>query len=378
MKILRFTIFMLVILYCWAPSALAEDTPLDMYTNAMKESRAGNSEKSIEILWKIVNENPEHHIADDALFQIGTISEKRLGDYETAQKAYQQVFEQFPSSKNARRSKKRHVFLKKARETGDKPLRVFNKIMQQYPKLGSEKALAMMTDLYEKYPGFNRRDQVIYWIAEEYRRQGDYKKAILKYEELLKQFPKSKWSYFSIEKMGQVELEMRNFERAKDIFKKLADFEDTHPGAATASQQLISIAVRYQVLLYLFYLSLLIAIGFFSLWIIKTKWKEIGKKQIIAAVIDFVLINAVVFVAIGYAISKPIIFLHSLLVLLVALSAATVCNSLYINTNKFGAFARYLLSMALVFAVVAIVYAVYYKMGIINLLYDSIVYNLTR
>lgn len=378
MKMLRITILFLVFFLSNLSLGLAEDNPLDMYTNAMKESRAGNSEASIEILWKIVREHPEHHIADDALFQIGTISEKRLGDYETAQNVYKQVFEEYPSSKNARRAKKRHEFLKKARETGDKPLRVFNLIMQQYPKLGGEKALAMMLDLYKKYPGFNRRDQVIYWIAEEYRRQDDYEKSVSKYEELLNQFPKSKWSYFSIEKMGQVELELRRFEKAKDIFAKLADFEDTHPGAKIASQQLISIAVRYQILRYFYYLSLLLTVGFFVLWILKTRWKEIGRKQIIGAVIDFVLINAVVIVAIGYAISKPIIYLQSLIVLLILLSAAAICNSLYINTNKFGALARILLSMALFFVAAAIIYVIYYKMGVINLLYDSIVYNLTR
>ena len=181
-----------------------------------------------------------------------------------------------------------------------------------------------------------------------------------------------------MEKSGQVHIETRDFNSAIEVFGRLAAFESTHPGAKRASEQLIGIATRFKRLRMLFFLSLAISMGAFAFWLGNTRWKQVGKKQIVGGLVDIAVLSPVILGSLIYVMNKPRIYWFSLMLLWVVSAAAAFCNHLYISTNKFGTAARFLLTFALIFVAGAFVYAVYYQTDLINLLYDSLQYSLSR
>ena len=62
---------------------------------------------------------------------------------------------------------------------------------QAYKKGDTEKAREYFRAVLEKYPANEYSDNALFWIAESYYAEGKYEDAILGYEELFKNHPKS-------------------------------------------------------------------------------------------------------------------------------------------------------------------------------------------
>lgn len=437
MKKLSFYIVVVSVLILFG-TAFAGESVVDQYSAAMKQSREGDANLAVEMLMKIALEHPDHHIADDALFQAGNIAEKKLGLYDKAQQAYLRVLEKYPKSKNARRARKRYEYLVDARRSGDEPLQIYTQVMQNLPRLGLEKGLEMMIDLYERFPAFNRRDQVLYWIAENKRRLLKYDEAVEYYNALIKNHPDSKWAYFSMEKMGQVYVELRDFDKAIEIFQKLPAYESRQPGAIRASVQLIDMASRFQFLRRMFHLAIGIVLVALIGWGIGTKWKKIDKTLLRSGLADVICITSFVvlgfyfafkdttpFVAaywivvaiaipgtfvfhfvmnksldqkkqrikaslwftyralflitagfgMAFILLSPTLFRTTVLYFGFCIGLAAFLNHLFIMTNNFNTAVKVILGFSFFLVSTAIVYGVYYQSDVVNLLYDSIMYG---
>ncbi len=437
MKIIYVSIAALVILL-FAGTAFAQDAIVQQYSEAMAKSREGSPGLAVKLLLDIARLNPEHHIADDALFQAGNIAEKKLALYDKAQEAYLSVLEKYPKSKNARRARKRFEYLKEARSSGDEPLKIYTRIMQDLPQMGLEKGIEVMIDLYKRFPGFHRRDQVLYWIAENKRRLNLFEDSVIYYQALIQNHPDSKWAYFSMEKVGQVYIELREFDKAIEIFEKLSAYESRQPGAKRSSMQLISIAKRFQTLRLINFISIGIILLALFLWTVGTKWKNITKAILLSSVTDVILITS--FIVLGFyftfkdmaafkipywivaavaapcsfifAFSRkketlgknelilksswftyrvlysitatfgilfillnPTIFRTTTLYLGLAIGLFAFCNHLFIKTRGFPTSVKIILGAFFFFISAALVYVVYYQSDVINLLYDSIIYG---
>jgi tetratricopeptide (TPR) repeat protein len=368
-------IFILLAFVLLSPVVYADDTALEQYTAALKASRDGDGEKAVKMLWAVAENYPEDPIADDALFQVGAICQLRIGDYVQAEKAYQLVLDRYPTSRNSRRAQARLDQLKEDRSGGDEPLRLFTQVMQNYQRIGPDESIRIMESLYTDHPNFNKREQVKYWIAEEYRRLKKYDMAMAAYHEVLTDFPEGKWSYFAAIAIGQTLIETRNFGEARKAFAKVADFEETNPGAKRSSELFIATTSRFIYLRNTFYGALAFVIASLIFWLLGTKWKLLTGRQLVSGAVLVSMLAPVFVAGLMYARGKSDVYRTALVMLWSAGSVLIFCNHLYLSTNAFSFGKKILLIFAGVFTAAALAFAVYYHTDLINLLYDSLQYT---
>lgn len=355
--------------------ARADDAPRQIYADALRASREGDPAAAVEMLWGIVKGHPEHSLADDALFEIASLQETRLGDFEAARKTYELLIQRYPNTKPAMRARSRLERLAESRKTGDEPLRIFNEVRNRYAELGSDRSLEMMRELYRDYPTFGKRDHVLFWIAEELHRRKAYREALERYRELLRTYPDSQWAYFTTARMGKVYIELRDFDAAIATFEGLARFEDAHPGARAAAAEQIRTVHRFRLLRHLFFLSLGIALAAVCLWASGTRWGSLGRREVVGALVDVAILAPVMAVCLWFARHSPGNYRTALLGTWGVLSAAAFLNHLYVRSREYTALRRLWVTLGALVAVSAMVYAVYYQADMINLLYDSFQYD---
>jgi TolA-binding protein len=356
----------------FASPALALDSTQQMYTLALKLSSQGAYQEALDLLWRVVKAQPDAPMADESLFEIGSISERYLNDFDGAQRAYALLVERFPNSRSATRARTRLARLAEGRKGGDEPLRLFNDILQQYPKAGGEQSLARMRDLYAKWPEFSQRDHVLFWIAEEESRQRKYESALADYRTLIEQYPDSKWVYFARGKIGRAYIEMRDFENAIHTFEAMAALEGEHPGAGKAAAEQIRLVHRFRLLRQFYYLGLAIMAAALLLWVAGTRWRNLRRGDLRGACVDAGIL-ALLYAILVFSVSgTPPRFQTTLIHTGVAVCAAAFLNSLFVSSRSFSRAGRALITLVAFLAVTSTIYVAYYRLDTVNKLYDSI------
>ena len=377
MKVFTTFVIFCVFLALTCGFAVADEKPTVTYTKALKLAREDKPEEAIALLEKLIKsleesgETSGSSLIDDALMQIGSIAQYKMGQYEKAQKAYEELVKRFPNSRNARRASKRLEQLQRDRVSGDEPLRIYETILHEFPRLGEKKALEMALDLYKRYPDFIRRSQLLIWIGDAYERASEFDTALKYYGEIVTSDPKSQWAYFATEKIGNTYLEKRQFDNAIDAYRKLAEFEPTHPGAALSAEQMIRLAKRFKIFRTIFTVSQIIVAAALLFWIIGTKWKKVGRKNLKGAAIDIALLSPMFIISIVWTLDNPLIYVKTFSLLWLTISIAAFCNHLYITTNEFSKRTKVVLAFGLSIVAVAAVYWACYQTDLLNLIFDS-------
>jgi len=356
----------------FAAPALALHTAPEMYSQARRLSGQGLHGEAVELLGKLHREFPDDPVTNSALFEIGRIQESFLGDYQAARQAYALLIERFPDSRNARRAGVRLARLEAGGAGGDEPLRLFNEILQQYSKIGSEQALIRARKLYAGYPDFSRRDHVLFWIAEEEFRRRDYAGALEDYRLLLQEYPQSKWAYFAASRAGKAHIELRQFAGALSAFEKLAALEPAHPGAREAALDQIRLVQRFRFLRMLYFLGLGFAGAAGLLWLTGTRWRTLEAGNIKAALVDAGLLCLLYAMMVLAAARKLPAFQPVLIHTGAAVCAAAFLNTLFVSSRPFSLRGRIFVTLVAFLAVTSIIYASYYRFDTVNLLYDSL------
>jgi outer membrane protein assembly factor BamD (BamD/ComL family) len=372
-------VFSALVLLLLSPPVLAQRPTLEIYSEAIRTSQQGDPEQAVQMLWEVVREDGDNPLADDALFQIGHISEKEIGDYDGAEKAYSLLMDRYPHSKSALRAKQRLAGLRAARETGDEPLKRLNEIQGGYAQMGGEEALARLKDLYNRYPDFNRRDQVLFMIAEEAYRQKSYDEALGHYQDLVREFPESERIYYALVKIGKTHVERRDFDAATQAFERVSEYEKLHYEAGRQSgQEEIQRVLRFQRLRTLFLLSLAVAAAALIVWLTGTRWKTLQKSDLTGAAVLVIVLSALFLVALHLISARPWIYQATLIYTWIAVTAAAVLNHFFVGSRTLGGTKKVLATAGAFLAASAIVYAVYYQQDMVNLLYDSIQYSMEK
>jgi len=372
-------VLLLLLFFGSGTSTLAQRPALEIYSEALRVSQQGAPETAVEMLWEIVREHSEDPITDDALFQIGDFSEKKIGDFDRAEEAYTLLMEKFPRSKNTLKAKKRLERLRKDRASGDEPLRIFNEIQGGFADMGEEEALARLRDLYRNYPDFGRRDHVLYMIAEAEYRARDYEASLRDYQELVRAYPESERVYYVLGKIGKTHIERRDFDAAMEAFEQVAEYEMAVYGARKSWDEHVRQVVLFRSLRTLYLLSLCIAAAALVVWLCGTRWTAVTGRVLKSAAIPVGILTVLFLLALSLSSKRPWIYQSTLIFTWAAVSGAAFLNHLFVGTRPPSRLLGKLLATAGAFlAAAAVVYAVYYQQDMVNLLYDSVQYSMER
>ncbi len=357
--------------------ALAQRPALEAYSEALRASQqTGDHEAAVEMLWRIVREHGDDPVADDALFQIGKITEKRIGDFDQAEEAFGLLLERGPRSRNHARAEQRLDRLRRDRATGDEPLRLLNEIQARFSEMGEAEAMARLRELDSRWPDFVRRDDVLYMIAEAEFRRKNYDAALSGYEELVQSYPESDRVYYVLGKIGKTHIERRDFDAAMEAFERVAAYEEAIYGARRSWDDQVRQVALFRALRTLFLLSLVVSGLALAVWLAGTRWRDLNTGVLLRAAVPVGILSALFLLAITLSFRKPWIYTSTLLVAWAVLGATGFVSQLFVGTRPMGRPGRILAAAGALVGFTAIVYAVYYGTDMANLLYDSIHYSM--
>lgn len=230
-----------------------------LYDEARAYQTLGNPEEAIAQFGRLVEEFPEHKMAPQAQFQIGSIYFYELYDYSNSGGwgAYVKVVEKFPDSYEASDAE---TLLKKSAEilteikqdqddiqkyTSKKALQYkqagrqilpsdlyvagyAERIAQDFQNIGSgwvqmrnyPFAIAAYRQLAENlsYKKFHAAD-ALFRIGDLYQKDGQYQRAIASFKDMLKKAPESTWRDDAVYQQAVCYRAIREFEEAYDGFK---------------------------------------------------------------------------------------------------------------------------------------------------------------
>ena len=230
-----------------------------LYDEARAYQTLGNPEEAIAQFGRLVEEFPEHKMAPQAQFQIGSIYFYELYDYSNSGGwgAYVKVVEKFPDSYEASDAE---TLLKKSAEilteikqdqddiqkyTSKKALQYkqagrqilpsdlyvagyAERIAQDFQNIGSgwvqmrnyPFAIAAYRQLAENlsYKKFHAAD-ALFRIGDLYQKDGQYQRAIVSFKDMLKKAPESTWRDEAVYQLAVCYRAIREFGEAYDGFK---------------------------------------------------------------------------------------------------------------------------------------------------------------
>lgn len=131
-------------------------------------------EEAIRLFSQVARESPQSPYAADALFYIGEIKEKKLGDYAGAILEYRQMVDTYPAAE-------------KSVEALWRVAQIYIKRLQNYAA-----GIATYTAILEKYPDNERAPRAIEEAAEVYRKKlADYDAAAALLADFAEKFPQA-------------------------------------------------------------------------------------------------------------------------------------------------------------------------------------------
>jgi TolA-binding protein len=350
--------------------------PGDIYRQALDAGNRGEYEQAALLYQQLVDEYPTDKLAPHALFQIGEINERKLSRFETAEEAFRRVLKDFPNKSVARRARRRLQRLETSRATGDEPLRMFNHILRDYRQDDSTAARDQMVNLAQRFPRFGKRDKVLFWIAEDYRRRDQFAEAIVFSRQLIDDYPQSTWAFHAAQNIGYCYIESRDFDEAREAFARLAAFEDRQRGAAAASKHLVTLAEHFKLLVQLRWLSVVIVVIGLIFWLVVIRWRDVKLGLLKTLPIDLTIMIPPLAVGWYYVRNEAVMFPRSFLALGLTVAGAVTLNHLFLATRSPQGQARVAYLFWFLLLVVAITYFVFYQMDLINILFDSIQYEI--
>jgi len=352
-------------------TALAGDA-VSEFNKASKIARQGDPKTAIDILLKLVSEQPDSNIADDALYKAAELAEKEIGDFDLSINIYQRLTKEYPTSRNSMRAERALERLKQERLSGDEALQVYSRIVRNYSKIGLEKTMAEMRQFIKKYPDFVYNDQVKLWIADELRSKRKYQEAYDYYQSILPQNAKSDLAFHILRGMGDMAVELRKFKLAREHFLALAQFEGRIGYAKNISSMLVNQADKFILLQWIFYACLAIVIVWTLFLIIGISWKNVKFTLIRSWRIEAALISIPFLGTIIYLWNRAFIYRKSFGLLLVFQLLLSFFHTSFIETNKLSRKKKIIVFIMAIITATATTYAVFYWTDLINLIIDTI------
>jgi outer membrane assembly lipoprotein YfiO len=159
--------------------------------------------KAIEIFNKVTENAPYGKYADMAQYKLGQCYVD-LGDYINAALAFKKIIENYPKSPLIDDAKYQIAICAAKSTTGpeyneedtDRAIAEFKDFVKRYPDSHMEKEARHFINKLESQKAQNNFN-----IAQFYERQGNLESAIIYYEEILNEYPRSEWAVKALERI---------------------------------------------------------------------------------------------------------------------------------------------------------------------------------
>jgi len=352
--------------------SLADQDDLSQrYFKIIRQTKSGDTDMAILELERFYRDNPDHSLADDALFNMGRLQEDR-GDFHSALETYELLVKGYPNSRNARRGSIRLNKLTEQVAAGEEPLRIYKDILRNYRIFGPEKSYEKMKDLLEKYPGFGLRHKVIRWLAEEDLRLEHLEQARTHFGMLVSGYPGTKNAFFGYRGLGHVAVEERTFDEAIEHYAKLADFASVMDFARESSEVYIKQAETFKFFQQLYVAAITITGVLLLLILAGIRWSRLAAGDLKSTLVEIAIYLPIAALLLILLYRASPLFFHPCMVLILATCAVAVVNTLFIAGRNLGYVAGTCYSFVMLLLFSSMAYAIFYAYDVVNVLYDSI------
>jgi TolA-binding protein len=245
----------------WAADGGAPLVGQAEFEAAVAREANGDYAGAAAALEELARRRPDDAFADDALFEAATVAEERLGDPQRAARLYGELLTKYPSSRLVRRARARADFLARSLATGAEPLRVYQEILNDYPRRAPAESLERMEALLAKHPRFSLADRALYWLATGYvaaGRRADAERALRTLEE---RFPSSEYAPRGKRLRGDLLLGSGQPLAARALYAELATHAD--PTVRAAGEEGLREVRRWLIRWSLFVVGVVYVIAFF-------------------------------------------------------------------------------------------------------------------
>ena len=213
------------------PRFVVKDTPEEQMDWAMSFKNAGEYTKAITEFEKLVKNYPNSVHAPSAQYYIGRAYES-IDDYYEAFLAYQKTIDKYPYNERVDEIIERQYKIGSAFVDGQKA-----KIMGMKILPAMDKAVEVLTKVVQNSPYGRYADLAQFKIGEAYKNEGFYEEAVLAYQKLIDDYPKSPLAedakyqialstyYVSRDPSYDQEFTDKAIEEYKDLIEKTSDLE---------------------------------------------------------------------------------------------------------------------------------------------------------
>ncbi len=151
-----------------APARARADAPADEFTAAISALSKGRFAEAANKFVALADANPEHRLADDALFAAGKLFEERLGKPQRAVAIYRRLLAKYPDSREALGAKRRLDELVKGLGAGGKgaaALAAYTDVLQRFHLRDQSDSIRRMEALVRTFPKWSGLPKAMLWLG---------------------------------------------------------------------------------------------------------------------------------------------------------------------------------------------------------------------
>lgn len=139
------------------------------YSAAQAIENSGQFAAAIDGYRRVAAAHPDSPYGMEAAFRVAVILDDHLQDLPGALSAYRDFLGRFPSSRHVDRAEQRIAALQRYESVDPDAYRAFNTALQVYTQRDPAPAIAMMEAFIRDYPDYQRLDDALLWLANEYK-----------------------------------------------------------------------------------------------------------------------------------------------------------------------------------------------------------------
>lgn len=191
-----------------------------------KLAEKGAYRESIAAYIKFIESHRDHHLVDDAYFEVANIYDEKLFDFSQAMRWYEELVRTYPSSGLAPFAKERLKYLKGFDSAELPALQVFEKIRRVSYGGANE---ATQIELIEKVLRMSEEERdsklspvMLYWVGNQLR-QKDAQRAVAIYRNLAAEYPDNPRAKDAVYAAAETLYESRDYLQARELYLAALD-----------------------------------------------------------------------------------------------------------------------------------------------------------